>query len=231
VTIAIDLGGRTCLVVGGAGGRIGSAIATAAAEAGAAVGIITHNVDHAATAADALRVGGGRVAAEVVDVEDEAGLASAIARIGEELGPIRGLVNVIGGAMGEYRRAAELDLATVDRVVARNLGYAIVACREVGAALLARGESGSIVNVSSPAASGRPLLAAYSVAKAGLDAYSRSAALEWAPRGIRVNVLACGAIRTDNSGGEDSPTIPLRRRGEPAEVANAAVFLLSDLAS
>jgi len=133
--------------------------------------------------------------------------------------------------MGESRRAAELDLATVDRVVARNLRYAIVACREVGAALLARHESGSIVNVSSPAAVGRPLLGAYSVAKAGLDAYSRSAALEWAPHGIRVNVLACGAIRTgDQFRDEDAPTIPLRRRGEPSEVANAAVFLLSDLA-
>jgi len=118
----------------------------------------------------------------------------------------------------------------VDRVIARNLRYAIVACREVGGALLERHETGSIVNVSSPAASGRPMLGAYSVAKAGLDAYSRSAALEWAPHGIRVNVLACGAIRNPSSGGGDATTIPLRRRGEPAEVASAAVFLLSNLA-
>ena len=232
MTIAVDLGGRTCLVVGGAGGRIGSAIATAAAEAGAAVGVITHNAEHAAAAVDELRARGARAVAEVADVEDEDALVAAITRIGEELGPIRHLVNVIGGAMGGYRRAAELDLATVDRVVARNLRYAVVACREVGAALLARRETGSIVNVSSPAASGRPLLGAYSVAKAGLDAYTRSAALEWAPRGIRVNVLSCGAIRTgDQARDEEAPSIPLRRRGEPAEVASAAVFLLSDLAA
>ena len=157
-------------------------------------------------------------------------MVGAIARVAHELGPIRHLVNVVGGAMGEYHRAAELDLAAVDRVIARNLRYAIVACREIGAALLERKESGSIVNVSSPAASGRPLLGPYSVAKAGLDAYSRSTALEWAPHGIRVNVLACGAIRNADYRGEDAPTVPLRRRGEPAEVASAAVFLLSDLA-
>ena len=232
MTIAIDLAGRPCLVVGGAGGRIGSAVAAAAAEAGAAVGVITHNPEHASSAERELRSAGARVAVAVADVEDEAALVEAIARIADELGPIRHLVNVIGGAMGEYHRAIDLELAAVDRVVARNVRYAIVTCREVGSVLLARGETGSIVNVSSPAAAGRPLLGAYSVAKAALDAYTRSIALEWAPRGVRVNVLSCGATRTgDQPRGEDVPSIPLRRRGEPVEVAHAVMFLLSDLAS
>lgn len=232
MTVAIDLSGRVCLVVGGAGGRIGSAVAAAAAEAGAQVGVITHNPDHAAAAVAALESTGATVAAEVADVEDEAALVAAIATIAERLGTVRHLVNVIGGAMGEYHPGAELPLAAIDKVVDRNLRYAIVACREVGGALLARGETGSIVNVSSPAASGRPMLAAYSVAKAGLDAFSRSIALEWAPVGIRVNVLGCGAIRTgDQPKDVEQPTVPLRRRGEPEEVAAAAVFLLSDLAA
>ena len=232
MTIGIDLGGRTCLVVGGAGGRIGSAVVAAVAEAGAAVGVITRNAPDAERTVEGLRARGTKAAAAVADVEDERPLVDAIARIGSELGPIRHLVNVIGGAMGEYHPGAELPLAAVDKVVNRNLRYAVVACREVGAGLLARGETGSIVNVSSPAALGRFMLAPYSVAKAGLDAYSRSIALEWAPQGIRVNVLGCGAIRTDDQPrGVEQPTVPLRRRGEPEEVADAVAFLLSDLAS
>lgn len=232
MTIAIDLAGRTCLVVGGAGGRIGSAVVAAAAQAGAAVGIVTRNAADAERTVKELRACGTAAAAAVADVEDEDALVAAIALVGEELGAIRHLVNVIGGAMSEYHHAAEIPLAAVDTVVARNLRYAIVACREVGAALIARGETGSIVNVSSPAASGKPMLAPYSVAKAGLDAFTRSIALEWAPLGIRANVLGCGATRTgDQPKGVEQPTIPLRRRGEPEEVAAATVFLLSDLAS
>jgi NAD(P)-dependent dehydrogenase (short-subunit alcohol dehydrogenase family) len=232
VTLGIDLGGRTCLVVGGAGGRIGSAIVTAVAEAGASVGIITRNGPDAERTVEELRGRGTRASAAVADVEDEAALVDAVARVGSELGSIRHLVNVIGGAMGEYHAGAELSLAAIDKVLDRNLRYAVVACREVGAGLLARGETGSIVNVSSPAALGRAMLAAYSVAKAGLDAYSRSIALEWAPQGIRVNVIGCGAIRTgDQPRGVEQPTVPLRRRGEPEDVAHAAAFLLSDLAS
>lgn len=57
-------------------------------------------------------------------------------------------------------------------------------------------------------------------------------AIEWAPHGIRVNVLGCGAIRTGEQPKDvEQPTVPLRRRGEPEEVAAAVVFLLSDLAS
>jgi 3-oxoacyl-[acyl-carrier protein] reductase len=231
VTLGIDLGGRTCLVIGGAGGRIGSAVVAAVAEAGAAVGIISRNAPDAERAVDELRARGVEAAAAVADVEDEPALVDAIARIGSEVGPIRHLVNVIGGAMGEYHPGTELPLAAVDKVANRNLRYAIVACREVGAGLLARGETGSIVNVSSPAALGRAMLAAYSIAKAGLDAYSRSIALEWAPKGIRVNVIGCGAIRTgDQPRDVEQPMVPLRRRGEPEEVANAVAFLLSDLA-
>lgn len=231
MTIAVDLAGRTCLVVGGAGGRIGSAVAAAAAAAGAKVGIITHNASHAESAVAALEAAGAAVAAEVADVGDEDGLVAAIDRIGGRLGTVRHLVNVVGGAMGEYHPAAELPLDSVDRVLDRNLRYVVVACREVGARLLAEGETGSIVNVSSPAAIGRPMLASYSVAKAGLDAYTRSIALEWGPSGIRANVLSCGATRLGDEPLEEAPSVPLRRKGEAAEVAHAALFLLSDLAS
>jgi NAD(P)-dependent dehydrogenase (short-subunit alcohol dehydrogenase family) len=237
MAMSIDLGGRPCLVVGGAGGGIGTAMALAAAGAGAAVGVITNLEDHRAEIEDALRARQARFATAVADVTEERHLSDAIAAIAEQLGPIHHLVNVVGGNLvDDYHPAAASDMTAFDRVVARNLRYAVVACREVARPLLGSGETGSIVNVSSAASRGAPLLGAYAAAKAGLEAYSRTMALEWAPSGIRVNVVSVGAVRTPRTGlGEDPESvtgaIPLRRRGDASEVATAAMFLLSDLAS
>ena len=237
MTIDIDLGGRACLVVGGAGGGIGTAMALAAADAGAAVGIITNVDDHAARIEAELRSRRSSFVAVVADVTDEHRLSAAVATIAGRLGPLRHLVNVVGGNLaGDYQPTAAADMSVFDRVVARNLRYVAVACREVAHPLLESGETGSIVNVSSAASRGAPLLGAYAAAKAGLEAYSRTMALEWAPSGIRVNVVSAGTVRTPRTGlGDDAESvtnaIPLRRRGDASEVASAAMFLLSDLAS
>jgi NAD(P)-dependent dehydrogenase (short-subunit alcohol dehydrogenase family) len=236
MSIAIDLGGRPCLVVGGAGGGIGTAMAVAAGQAGATVGVLTNLEDHAADTRSRLEHMGVTCATGVVDVTDEQALVEAIARLAEALGPFGHLVNVVGGNLADdYGRTAELDMESFDRVMARNLRYAMVSCREVARTLLARGEGGSVVNVSSKAARGTPLLAPYSAAKSGLEAASRAMALEWGPYGIRVNVVSVGAVRTPRTGMDDQPevadVIPLRRRGDPDDVANAAMFLLSDLAA
>jgi NAD(P)-dependent dehydrogenase (short-subunit alcohol dehydrogenase family) len=232
----VDLTDRTCLVVGGAGGGIGTAVATTVAEAGASVGVVTNLQAHAEDARARLRAGGTPCTATVADVTDDRALVDAIARVAEELGPIRHLVNVVGGnTADDYHPAAEYDMAAFDRVVARNLRYAVVACREVARPLLASGTTGSIVNISSGASRGTPLLGAYAAAKSGLEAFSRTMALEWGPNGIRVNVVSVGSVRTPRTGTDDNAegalTIPLRRRGDTDEVARAVVFLLSDLAS
>ncbi|ADP80831.1 SDR family oxidoreductase [Pseudofrankia inefficax] len=228
----LDLTGRPTLVVGGGGAGIGSAVAAAAAGAGAPVAVITHNADHAEALLRLVRAAGVAVAAAVADVLDEGSLVAAIARLQDELGPIRNLVNVVGGAAGEYHRPSAQPIDSFDRVMERNLRYVPVSCREVGAALLAAGETGSIVNISSGAARGAPLLGAYAAAKAGLEALTRSMALAWGPHGIRVNAVSPGTTRTgDQERGEVAPGIPLRRRGEASEVAAAVLFLLSDLSS
>jgi NAD(P)-dependent dehydrogenase (short-subunit alcohol dehydrogenase family) len=236
VSLTIDLGGRPCLVVGGAGGGIGTAMALAAGRAGATVGVLTNLEDHAADTRSRLEAMGLTCATGVVDVTDEEALVDAIGRLAGALGPFGHLVNVVGGNLSDdYSRTAELDMDSFDRVMARNLRYAMVSCREVARTLLERGEGGSVVNVSSKAARGTPLLAPYSAAKSGLEAASRAMALEWGPYGIRVNVVSVGAVRTPRTGMDDQPevadVIPLRRRGEPDDVANAAMFLLSDLAA
>jgi NAD(P)-dependent dehydrogenase (short-subunit alcohol dehydrogenase family) len=235
VALAIELEGRACLVVGGAGGGIGTAMVDAAVEAGARVGVITNLEEHAAASRQLLADRGATGAVVVADVTDEAALVDAVAGLARELGGFRHLVNVVGGNLADdYQRAAAFDMTAFDRVIARNLRYAVVACREVAAPLLAAGTPGSVVNLSSGAARGAPLLGAYAAAKAGLEAFTRTAALEWAPAGIRVNAVAAGMIRTPRQGMTDDEAttarIPLRRRGDARDIADASVFLLSDLA-
>jgi 3-oxoacyl-[acyl-carrier protein] reductase len=234
---AFDFDGRAALVVGGGGGGIGTAVAVLLAKAGADVGTITNIAEHAADTAERVRSLGRRASAVVADVTDEAALVDAVASVATALGPIRHLVNVVGGALpDDWHRAADYDMTAFDRLVARNLRYAVVSCREVARGLIARGLSGSIVNTSSAAARGSSLLAAYGASKAGLESFSRTMALEWAGYAIRVNLVAPGTVKTPRAGQSDladvaAKTIPLGRRGEPLDIANAALFLLSDLSS
>jgi NAD(P)-dependent dehydrogenase (short-subunit alcohol dehydrogenase family) len=230
------LSGRRCLIVGGGGGGIGTAVVLAAADAGAAVGFVTNVDEHARTMIDQVRATGAPCEARVTDATDEHDLSEAMAALSDRLGRFDRLVNVVGGNLADdYQRAAEFDLAALDRVMARNLRYAVVSCREFARTLIERGEPGAIVNISSLASRGAPLLGAYAAAKAGLDAYSRTMAIEWGPRGIRVNVVSLGTIRTPRTGMEDDAaaarSIPLRRRGRPEEAAAAVMFLLSEQAS
>ncbi|HEV8298804.1 MAG TPA: SDR family NAD(P)-dependent oxidoreductase [Acidimicrobiales bacterium] len=233
----IDLSGRTCLVVGGGGGGIGTAMAVTLAEAGADIGAVTYVEEHAGDTTERVKALGRRVSTVVADVTDENALVAAIAKIAAELGPIRHLVNVVGGSLvDDWHRAIDYDMDAFDRVIGRNLRYAVVSCREVARGLAASGLGGSIVNISSIAARGTPLLGSYGAAKAGLESFSRTMALEWGHRGVRVNVVAPGTIKTPRSGQSDladaaAAHIPLGRRGEPTDIANAALFLLSDLAS
>jgi 3-oxoacyl-[acyl-carrier protein] reductase len=236
VTRAIDLGGRAALVIGGAGGGIGTAVALALADAGADVGVITNVAEHASDSEEKVRARGPRSVGVVADVTDDDALRDAIAAVAAQLGTIRHLVNVVGGTLADdWWRASEYDLAAFDRIVARNLRYAVLSCREVAHALIEAGLTGSIVNTSSVAARGTPLLGAYGASKAGLESFSRTMALEWGPYGIRVNLVAPGTIKTPRAGFDDmseaAQSIPLRRRGEPTDIADAALFLVSDLAS
>lgn len=230
-----DLSGRAALVVGGGGGGIGTAIALTLADAGADIGVVTSVPEHAAATEEAVAARDRRCATVVADVTDDGALCGAVGTVESRLGPLRHLVNVVGGALpDDWWRTADYDMDAFDRILARNLRYAVVSCREVARRLIDAGTPGSIVNISSVAARGTPLLAAYGASKAGLESFSRTMALEWGPCGIRVNLVAPGTIKTPRAGGGDladqAQTIPLRRRGTPADVANVVRFLLSDLA-
>jgi 3-oxoacyl-[acyl-carrier protein] reductase len=235
--ITIDLSGRVGLVVGGGGGGIGTAVAVALAEAGADVGAITNVAEHADDTKQRVAALGRRAATVVADVTEEQTLVDAIATITAGLGPVGLLVNVVGGALvDDWHRLAEYDMDAFDRLIGRNVRYAVVACREVAHRMIAERRGGAIVNVSSVAARGTPLLSGYGAAKAALESFGRTMAMEWGPHGIRVNAVAPGTVKTPRAGQSDladeaARSIPLGRRGEPADIANAAVFLLSDLAA
>jgi NAD(P)-dependent dehydrogenase (short-subunit alcohol dehydrogenase family) len=218
---------------------MGTAIALAMAEAGADVATITNVSDHAADTVERVQNLGRRAASAVLDVTDEAALVNGIGELSAQLGPIRHLVNVIGGGSspGDLWPAETYDMATFDRVTALNVRYAIVSCREVAGALIQSHLSGSVVSISSGAVRGLPLRGAYAASKAALESFSRTMALEWGKHSIRVNVVRCGRISTPRAPGtapeEDwaRHAVPLGRLGKTSEVADATLFLLSDLSS
>ncbi|GEM_PF-78961 len=238
MTIELSLQGRTALVVGGGGGGIGSAVCHRLADAGAdIVALSARPEDLDATAAEVAKRG-RRAVTRVVDVTDLDGLRTTIEDGIEAAGNVDLVVNVVGGATPEHwHRLAEYSIDSLDHLLTTNLRYALVSCQTVAQRLIADGQRGAMVNISSIASRGQPLLSGYGAAKAGLDSLTRSMAMEWGRHNIRVNSVAPGTINTPRSGrSADDPHDPLAnaitlgRRGTPEDIANSCVFLLSDLA-
>lgn len=235
MSIEISFTGRTALAVGGGGGGIGSAVCHRLAEAGAdIVALSAVEADLEATRADVEALG-RRCATAVVDVHDLDALRAAI----EARPEIDLVVNVVGGVtVPHWHRLHDYPIESFDHLLTTNLRYAFMSCQTVAARLITDGRPGAMVNISSIASKGQPLLAGYGAAKAGLDSLTRSMAMEWGRHGIRVNNVAPGTVNTPRSGRPaDDPNDPLAkgitlgRRGTPTDIADACVYLLSDLAS
>jgi len=238
MAVQIDFSGRVALVVGGGGGGIGTAMCRRLAEAGADVVAISAVADHVeSTKADVESIGRS-CSAQVADVTDFDALRAAIDAGAAEIGPIDLVVNVVGGATPEHwHRLDDFPIESFDHLMTTNLRYAFIACQHVAASMIERGARGAMVNISSIASRGQPLLSAYGAAKAGLNSLTRSMAMEWGRHDIRANTLAPGTINTPRSGRDPNEVDPLaeaitlRRRGRPDDIADVALFLLSDLAS
>ena len=242
MSAGLGLEGRVVVVAGAGGGGIGSATARSLAAAGARVA----GIDRSAEAFDAIRgdlEGSGHPHRLFeCDLGIEGAPETVIQAIEDELGPIDGVVNVIGGFESQDQmgpllgEGAERNFGRLlDFNLRPTLGTSIAVARR----LRDRSRPGSIVQItSSTGLVSMPFGAGYAASKAALVNLTRTMAVEWGSAGIRVNAIACGTIQTAEArrwadGVEDAArrVVPLGRTGDPEEIAGAALFLLSDLSS
>jgi NAD(P)-dependent dehydrogenase (short-subunit alcohol dehydrogenase family) len=244
--MTIDLFGltdRAIVVAGAGGGGVGTAVCRLLADVGARVVALDNDAARLAMTEQIIDTTGGRHSSGLCDVRDAGQVAAAIERAAADMGPLHGLVHVAGGikSADQWQPTRSVSLEQVREVFRLNLEGGLLTSQAVAQHLLDRGGSGSIVLVASLAGmAAAPFSASYGAAKAALLSLMRTEAVEWGPFGIRVNAIAPGTIRTPRtlrSGGTAADTqderdaIPLGRRGRPEEVASAAVFLVSELAS
>jgi len=229
------LHGKVALITGGNAG-IGEAIARLFAKEGAAVTITGRRKVELERVAREIERAGGRALAVAGTVTDETHVRSAIAQTVRAFGALNILVNNAGaGAFG--KKLHETDDATWDELLATNLTGVFRMTRAAIPEMLKAG-GGAIVNISSIAARvGIPLSAGYSATKGGLDALTRTIAIEYARQGIRCNGLCIGLVDTPMAAdllndpmrrAEVLATYPLGRPGRPEEVAGLALYLASE---
>ncbi len=231
----VDMSGKVAVVTGASRG-IGAAVARAFCDAGADVAIAARDADALQRLAQELG-GDAHVLAVPTDVTSEESVAEMVRRVVERFGRLDFACNNAAGGGHPPTPLAEVAIDAFDSGIAVSLRGVFLSMREEIPAIVGSG-GGAIVNMSSTAglqAVGG--LAAYVAAKHGVEGLTKVAALDYAAQGVRVNALAPGPIFTDNlrragaAGLEAaSRAMPLRRVGEPEEVAAAVVWLCSDQA-
>ncbi|WTZ05109.1 SDR family oxidoreductase [Micromonospora sp. NBC_01392] len=237
-SFAQPLDGMNALVVGGGGEGIGRAISRAFAGAGAAVAVADLDPGRARDAVEELTGSGAHAVPLAGDVRSRSAVDAFVASTVAEFGRLDTLVTVVGGqvAFVPAVRLHEMSDDDWDLAYEMNLGYVARAARAAIRAFLAQGQGGSIVSIGSvTGVMAAPMQAGYGAAKAGLASLAKTVAAEYAGDGIRMNVVACGAIATEVANAarpaDEVPEIPMRRLGVPNDAAAAAVYLASPLSS
>ncbi|MCX5045856.1 SDR family oxidoreductase [Aldersonia sp. NBC_00410] len=235
------LAGTVALITGGAGG-LGAAIALDLAANGVRPAVI----DLDPTAVDDLRGTLAELGHDSIvqhgDARDPDALAALFAAVDDRWGRLDTLVNVVGGTF----RAPFLDTTPKgwDALLRTNLHHVLYACSAAAPRMQTGGRGGSIINITTiEAHRAAPGFAVYSAAKAAVEQFARTLAVELAPDGIRVNNIAPDYVPTPNlarlSNGEDpmsdpvggAVAIPMGRVGRVEDVSGCAVFLASALSS
>jgi 7-alpha-hydroxysteroid dehydrogenase len=232
---AFQLHGAVALVTG-AGAGIGRAIAETFAGAGASVAVTDRDAEAAKRVAAAITDAGGQAVGGGCDVTQEQDLVGAVDLAVDAFGGLTILVNNAGGGgpkpfdmpMADMRLAFELNLFSVFRLC------------QLAAPHMEQAGGGAILNITSMAGDNKNRrMASYGASKAAQSHLTRNIAFDLGPKNIRVNAIAPGATRTDALKSVLTPQIeakmlehtPLKRLGEPADMANAALFLCSPAAA
>ncbi len=236
--VHFGLGGRVYIVTGGSQG-IGEACARRLVGDGAAVALWDVADAAGEALATELRGAGANVQYLRCDVSDKAAVDAALAATLAHFGRLDGLVN----NAGIFRAAAFLDIteADWDAVIGVNLKGSFLVGQAVARHLVAQ-QSGAIVNMSSVNGTLTiPSIASYNASKGAINQLTRVMALSFADQGVRVNAVAPGTIATelaknavltsDEARARIMTRTPMKRLGEPSEIADAVAYLLSDAAS
>jgi len=234
---ALELNGKVAVVVGGTSG-IGRAIALGFAQAGADVIPTSRRTEQVEETAREIEELGRRSLRVTSDVSERATLERVLQ---EAIGAF-GKVDILVNSAGRTKRAPTIDFSDDDwdDIIDTNLTGTLRACQVFGRHMLER-ESGSIINIASLSTFvALKEVAAYSASKAAVGSLTKSLAVEWSSRGVRVNAIAPGVFRTalnqklldeTERGREFLMRTPMRRFGNVDELAGAAIFLASDAAS
>ena len=233
----LALNDKVAVIVGGTSG-IGLAIARGMAEAGADVVPTSRRLDLVEAAASEIEGRGRRSIRVSSDVSDRASLQNVL----DESIRAFGKVDILVNCAGRTKRAPTLDFSEEDwnDIIDTNLTGTLRASQVFGRHMLEHG-SGSIINIASLSTFVALYeVAAYSASKAAVASLTKSLAIEWASRGVRVNAIAPGVFRTalnqrlldeTERGREFLLRTPMRRFGNVDELAGVAIFLASDAAS
>ena len=231
------------IIITGASRGIGAATALMAADEGYSVCVnYRQNRDAAESVVKQIMGKGGRAISVAANVADEKEVAAMFDRVDDELGPVAALVNN-AGILETQSNFMDIDADRLRRIIETNVVGAFICAKEAVRRMsrAGGGNGGGIVNISSVAArTGAPHeYIDYAASKGALDSMTAGLAREVAPEGIRVNLVRPGFIYTDMhaDGGEPGRVdrlasgIPLKRGGDPDDVARAILWLLSDRAS
>ena len=233
----LELNDKVALVVGGTSG-IGRAIAHGFAEAGADVIPTSRRIEQVEATASEIEQFGRRSLRVTSDVSDR----QSLEHLRDQALGAFGKVDILVNCAGRTKRAPTIDFPEEDwnAILDTNLTGTLRACQVFGKHMLERG-SGSIINIASLSTFVALFeVAAYSASKAAVASLTKSLAIEWGDRGVRVNAIAPGVFRTalnqkllddTERGREFLLRTPMKRFGNVDELAGAAIFLASDAAS